>query len=449
MSMKCLVPSTLLVIALAWPVTGHSAPPNLCAAGKIKCATKFAVALLKCHEKAEQTGQDTSFDPRFVACRQKASDQLVNAGEPSKGCFEKLETKYGAGCLTTDDVSTVASEIEFLVVAGSVAAVDPNYPNPVVAPCAAGKKKCISKYLKDLLTCHAKGTKPPGLSASDLAVCLQKGDDKFDGGTVPSKGCFEKLETKYGAGCPTHDDAENVGTTDRYVANYVACQLHGASCLTTPTPTATTTPTPTQTVTPRPTHTPPFSETAQYGDTSGGAYCVPQCPTNEGLIGFDGEADALHITRLTGHCGAHGSVTIPPSTVQTVPINPTGSTSSCGPALGNTPFSVDCPTNELVVGFEGRTDGSFVNQLTFHCAKVLVDTNSMSPSYLATGVQPTGTIGPVGPSTGSPFSPTNCPSAPPGMPGGSIGVGAVTWEAGGIQGFGLVCEDIPAHAGCS
>src|SRR5712671_3197530 len=69
--------------------------------------------------------------------------------------------------------------------------------------CLAGKNKCASKKIAGLLKCHAKA------ESSGAALdpnCTQKVTDKFDGGAVPAKGCFAKLELKNDGPCVTTND---------------------------------------------------------------------------------------------------------------------------------------------------------------------------------------------------------------------------------------------------
>jgi hypothetical protein len=61
--------------------------------------------------------------------------------------------------------------------------------------CQKSKLNCVAKKCNDLLTCHSKAEKA-GVAVSP--ACLQKGQDKFDGGALPEKGCFKKVENKNG-----------------------------------------------------------------------------------------------------------------------------------------------------------------------------------------------------------------------------------------------------------
>lgn len=109
--------------------------------------------------------------------------------------------------------------------------------------CTAAKKLCVAKKAAALLKCHSKNEKPPaGLDPVKFAACIQKAQDKFDGGTNPFKGCFAKLEAKYGpANCVTSGDTAALEQmTDAWV-DAVVCALDpaGGTCPPTPTPTAT------------------------------------------------------------------------------------------------------------------------------------------------------------------------------------------------------------------
>ena len=53
----------------------------------------------------------------------------------------------------------------------------------------------------------------------------QKAADKFDGGATPSKGCFGKLEAKYGGACLTANDADALETTVEVYVDTVTCEL--------------------------------------------------------------------------------------------------------------------------------------------------------------------------------------------------------------------------------
>ncbi len=135
-----------------------------------------------------------------------------------------------------------------LVLVGALVALALAAPaHATLNACAAAKKLCVAKKTAALLKCHSKNEKPPaGMTPAKFAECLQKAKIKFDGGTNPAKGCFAKLEAKYGIGCLTSGDTAALeAKVDAYVDD-VVCALDsaGGTC---PTPTATPTPAPTPT----------------------------------------------------------------------------------------------------------------------------------------------------------------------------------------------------------
>ncbi len=83
--------------------------------------------------------------------------------------------------------------------------------------CAAAKEKCVAKRGACLLGCHAKA-ESTGIPVDP--TCVQKCEGKFDGGAVPSKGCFAKLEAKLGC-ATTGDSPALAATTDAFVLDAV------------------------------------------------------------------------------------------------------------------------------------------------------------------------------------------------------------------------------------
>jgi hypothetical protein len=216
--------ATVLVALLACGATAQAQTLNLCSAKKKGCVAKKAKALLKCHAKAEKKGEPLDF-----LCIQKAEDKFDGGADPTKGCFEKLEAK--GGCLTLDDTAALEAKVDAFVL-DVVTSVDPGYPAAVLNLCSAKKKGCIAKKTQALLKCHAKAEKK-GVFVDPL--CVQKAEDKFDGGADPTKGCFEKLEAK--PPCLTLDDTAALeAKIDAFVQD-VVCELDpaapGCACPTT------------------------------------------------------------------------------------------------------------------------------------------------------------------------------------------------------------------------
>jgi hypothetical protein len=210
--------------------------PNKCLAGKEGCASKKMAGLLKCHSKAESSG--AALD---ASCTQKVTDKFDGGAVPANGCFAKLESKNQGPCITTGDTSTMETKIDSFV-SDVVQTLDPGFPTPVKNPCSASKKKCVAKKAAALLKCYQKAAKA-GVAVD--GTCLQKAQDKFDGGAMPANGCFAKLEAK--PGCLTTNDTAALETkVDTFVGD-VTDQLNP------PTPTPTPTPTVTPTCLPPPT----------------------------------------------------------------------------------------------------------------------------------------------------------------------------------------------------
>jgi len=231
----------VLAALLVSVATGSAQGPNKCLAGKNKCASKKIAGLLKCHTAAEKAG--TALDPN---CTQKVTDKFDGGAVPAKGCFAKLEVKNDGPCVTTNDTGAVETTVDNNV-STIVTQLDPGFPTPVLSKCSAGKKKCVSKKIAAILKCHEKAVKT---GAPLDAACVQKAMDKFDGGAVPAKGCFAKLEAK-AQNCLTTNDTAGLETTADNTVQQVLCQLGYTtlSCGPPPTPTPTITPSPTATPT--------------------------------------------------------------------------------------------------------------------------------------------------------------------------------------------------------
>jgi hypothetical protein len=102
--------ATAIALVLATAMSAH-ASPDRCAAGKSKCVSKKATAILKCYSNADNQG----FAPDTVAaCIQKAENKFDGGVEPSAGCFERLESKF-PNCLTMDDTAALEAKVDAFV----------------------------------------------------------------------------------------------------------------------------------------------------------------------------------------------------------------------------------------------------------------------------------------------------------------------------------------------
>jgi hypothetical protein len=239
----CAAASLALLVGSAAPSGAQPFTLNKCSAGKKKCVSNKAAALLKCHVTSETKG----VPPTDKDCITKAKSKYGGGVDPAKGCFAKLEAKYPVGsetpCLTFGDSAALEAKVDTFVTS-AVSTVDPAYPDLIVNKCSAGKKKCLSTRLVGLLKCHQKA-ETKGLSPNEKG-CIDKAEAKFDGGLEPAKGCFAKLEAKNPVGseapCPTFADTTAVeALVDAFVDDVVAERDPGASTTTTTVPSTTTT----------------------------------------------------------------------------------------------------------------------------------------------------------------------------------------------------------------
>ncbi len=72
--------------------------------------------------------------------------------------------------------------------------------------CIAAKNKCMATKAASLLTCEEKAETPGRPPDPDFGGCIDRARTKFDGGTDPARGCFQRLESKPGNDCATFDD---------------------------------------------------------------------------------------------------------------------------------------------------------------------------------------------------------------------------------------------------
>jgi hypothetical protein len=109
--------------------------------------------------------------------------------------------------------------------------VDPLYPAPIIDRCSAAKKKCMVTLAHGLLNCQARSM------ARNIPLdpaCLAKVLLKFNGGPLPARGCFEKVEAKFPGACQTEDDTSALESAATAFAQDVACDLdpYQAACST-------------------------------------------------------------------------------------------------------------------------------------------------------------------------------------------------------------------------
>src|SRR5262245_23364755 len=98
-------------------------PQTKCLAGKNKCVSKTAGALLKCEQRAETPGRPA--DPNAGGCVDTAKTKFDGGSDPARGCFEKLENTSGNDCLPPlDNTAAVAGIIDNACVGAFVTALE-------------------------------------------------------------------------------------------------------------------------------------------------------------------------------------------------------------------------------------------------------------------------------------------------------------------------------------
>jgi len=223
--------SVLVLIATA--VTNVAAGPQTkCLVGKNKCVSEKAGALLTCEQKAETPGRPA--DPNAGGCVDRAKTRFDGGSDPTKSCFERLETTTPNDCVTFDDTGSVEMLVDACV-AEIVEAIDPGSIDQ--RRCSVGKKNCAAKKLKSILKCHQRAETLGRQNDPNFNGCLDKAKTRFDGGSDPTKGCFERLENKSGNDClsPLDNMAAVTGIIDN------SCVGAFVAALETPTTTTTTT----------------------------------------------------------------------------------------------------------------------------------------------------------------------------------------------------------------
>jgi hypothetical protein len=199
-SVRALGTALAMALTLAWGAPA-SAQQAKCLAGKTKCVAKKATGLIKCEQLAETPGKPA--DPNAGGCVDKVVAKFDGGVDPTKGCFEKLENKNPNDCLTFDDTGSAESAVDSCV---QTLVEEIDEPPLSQTKCGAGKKKCVSKYLKALLKCRALSQTPGKSTDPNAGGCVDKAVAKYTGGIDPTKGCFEKLENKLPNDCDVFDD---------------------------------------------------------------------------------------------------------------------------------------------------------------------------------------------------------------------------------------------------
>jgi hypothetical protein len=167
----------------------------------------------------------------------------------------------------------------------------------------------------------------------------------------------------------------------------------------------------------------------QSASVGGSAFSQP-CAANEVIIGYTGTIDApdAAMNQLRSFQAVCASLSVSGTTSFAVHTT----TKEILPVVGTMPGASQqtemCPTDQIVVGFSGRS-GSDIDQIVALCAPFKI--TGSSPSYTLSLGTETANL-PVGGPGGNPFAAIHCPS-------GQVAMGDEGRAAFTINAFGLLC----------
>lgn len=144
----------LAATALVGVVATEAHAQGECDARKKECVFQRAMALFRCHKRAQDRGEPV--DPNCLA---RADDKF--GVDASSGCFADVEDTFPAGspdeCSNYDDTASIRTDVD-----GFVQDVIDAFGSPLQTECSK-KPICVGKLVKGLLKCHmrADGTESP------------------------------------------------------------------------------------------------------------------------------------------------------------------------------------------------------------------------------------------------------------------------------------------------
>jgi hypothetical protein len=170
------------------------------------------------------------------------------------------------------------------------------------------------------------------------------------------------------------------------------------------------------------------AESARVGSTTAGTPYRDLCPPGEVVIGYQGtQARSPTMPWLQSVQTLCGSLTVGPGPGFAITTAP-GTSLPLRGMSGGVSWSRPCPSNQVVVGFEGRSSG-YVDQLAFHCAPLVI---TGGPGSYAVSRGPITITAPTDSNSGAPFAPIDCPA-------GQIAVGSNITADNFPRSFGLFC----------
>jgi subtilisin family serine protease len=148
-------------------------------------------------------------------------------------------------------------------------------------------------------------------------------------------------------------------------------------------------------------------QTKQMGSATGGLPYNDACPAGQALIGFSGALSAATTAgthrQLTPRCGI---VEVTGNTASATVTVRAGLTLPTRGKAGPASWTRDCPTNQVVVGFAGRS-GLLIDQLTFSCAPLAAKVGTAGTALTVGTATNLAAIGGTG---GTAFTANKCPT---------------------------------------
>jgi hypothetical protein len=169
------------------------------------------------------------------------------------------------------------------------------------------------------------------------------------------------------------------------------------------------------------------TNTAQFGNLTGGALFEDKCPAGQALIGFtgslNGSANGYH-QQLAALCGKvqrvdnNGVFVAQTSTGASLPTR--------GVLSGAFSWQRACPANHVISGFVGRS-GALIDQFVFSCRPITIAADGVTLTTGAAVALPA-----IGGSGGNAFAQTDCPA-------GLLANVARIRAGDGVDAFGIAC----------
>jgi hypothetical protein len=164
--------------------------------------------------------------------------------------------------------------------------------------------------------------------------------------------------------------------------------------------------------------------------STGGSPFGQSCASDEVIVGYAGTVDApgSPMTQLRSLRATCASLTISGDTTYVVKTIAQETLPQIGTMAGSVQLSEVCPSDQMVVGFRGRS-GSDIDQIVLLCAPLAI--SGASPNFVLS-IGPTSELPPLGGPGGNPFDPVACPA-------GQVAIGNEGRAAFTLNAFGLLC----------